>query len=112
METAWIKEFPAAIIVCDRDGIILEMNDIAARSLSKSGGSALIGNNMRGCHSDACLGKLEQILTNPHTNTYINIRNGIQKLIFQSPWYSNGEYSGFVQISFEIPNEIPRFVRS
>ena len=31
-ENAWIKEFPAAATVCDPDGIILEMNDKAAKS--------------------------------------------------------------------------------
>ena len=29
----WISEFPAAITVCDKDGIILEMNDKAAKSM-------------------------------------------------------------------------------
>ena len=32
-ENAWIKEFPAAVTVCDPDGIILEMNDKAAMYL-------------------------------------------------------------------------------
>jgi hypothetical protein len=27
---AWIKEFPAAITVCDADGILLAMNDKSA----------------------------------------------------------------------------------
>ena len=28
----WIKEFPAAVTVCNLDGIILEMNDKAAKT--------------------------------------------------------------------------------
>ena len=35
---AWIKEFPAAITVCDAEGIILEMNDKAAKTFEKDGG--------------------------------------------------------------------------
>ena len=35
---AWIKEFPAAITVCDVEGIILEMNDKAAKTFESDGG--------------------------------------------------------------------------
>ena len=37
---AWIKEFPAAVTVSDQDGIILEMNDRAAKTFAKDGGYA------------------------------------------------------------------------
>ena len=42
----WIKEFPAAVTVCDEDGIILEMNDKAAKTFEKDGGYKLVGSNM------------------------------------------------------------------
>jgi len=34
-EHSWVQEFPGAITVCDRDGIILEMNDKSAKILRK-----------------------------------------------------------------------------
>jgi len=49
-EHDWIQEFPAALTVCDADGIILEMNDKAAKTFESDGGYALIGKNMLDCH--------------------------------------------------------------
>src|SRR5450756_2533533 len=106
-ENAWIKEFPAAITVSDPDGIILEMNDKAARSMEKDGGRALIGKNMFDCHPDPARGKLERLMDRRQVNVYTIEKNGIKKLIYQSPWYFNGEYAGFVEISLEIPFEMP-----
>lgn len=111
-ENAWIKEFPASIIVCDPDGIILEMNDKAAKGYAKEGGLALIGKNMFECHPDPARGKVERLLDSRQANKYTIEKNGIKKLIYQSPWYQDGQYAGFVELSLEIPFEMPHFVRS
>jgi transcriptional regulator with PAS, ATPase and Fis domain len=110
-ENAWIKEFPAAVTICDRDGIVLEMNDKAASTFAKDGGLALIGKNLFDCHPDPARGKLERLMDSRQVNTYTIEKNGIKKLIFQSPWYLHGEYAGFVELSMEIPFEMPHFVR-
>jgi transcriptional regulator with PAS, ATPase and Fis domain len=110
-ENAWIKEFPAAATVCDSEGIILEMNDKSAQSLAKDGGLALIGKNMYDCHPDPARGKLERLMDARKVNVYTIEKKGIKKLIYQSPWYQNGEYAGFVELSFEIPFELPHFIR-
>jgi transcriptional regulator with PAS, ATPase and Fis domain len=107
----WIKEFPAAITVCDADGIILEMNDKAAKTFEKDGGYKLIGTNMLDCHPDPARGKVERLLAAREKNVYTIEKNGIKKMIFQSPWYQNGEYAGFVELSLEIPFEMEHFVR-
>ena len=39
-------------------------------------------------------------------------KNGIKKLIYQSPWYRDGQYAGFVELSLEIPFDMPHFIRS
>ena len=39
-------------------------------------------------------------------------KNGVKKIIYQSPWYKEGEYAGFVELSLEIPLEMPHFIRS
>ncbi len=111
-EHEWIREFPSAITVCDADGVILEMNDKAACTFEKDGGYALIGRNLLDCHSDASRGKVQQMLATHEKNVYTIEKNGVKKLIFQSPWRKNGEYAGFVEISLEIPFEMPHFVRS
>jgi hypothetical protein len=33
-------------------------------------------------------------------------------LIYQVPWFQNGTYSGFVELSIPIPFEMPHFIRS
>jgi transcriptional regulator with PAS, ATPase and Fis domain len=110
-ENAWIKEFPAAITVSDPDGIILEMNDKAAKSMAKDGGLALIGKNMLDCHPDPARGKLERLLDERKANVYTIEKNGVKKFIYQSPWFKDGRYAGFIEFSFEIPFEMPHFIR-
>lgn len=107
----WIKEFPAAVIVCDPVGIILEMNDKAAKNFAEDGGLALIGKNMFDCHPDPSRGKLERLMESRHANVYTIEKKGVKKLIYQSPWYFNSEYAGFIEISLEIPFDMPHFVR-
>ena len=108
----WIKEFPGAITVCDADGVILEMNDKAASTFEKDGGANLVGRNMLDCHPEPARGKAEQLLAAREKNVYTIEKNGIKKLIFQSPWYKDGKYSGFVEVSLEIPVELPHFIRT
>jgi DUF438 domain-containing protein len=110
-ENAWIKEFPAAVTVCDKDGIILEMNDRSARNLARDGGRSLIGKNLLDCHPDPARGKVERLMDARQVNVYTIEKKGKKKFIYQSPWSLNGEYAGFVEISMEIPFELPHFVR-
>lgn len=111
-EHDWLKEFPGAVTVCDANGIILEMNDRAARTFEKDGGYALIGKNLLDCHSDASRGKVQQLLATHEKNVYTIEKNGIKKLIAQVPVTINGEFAGYVELSLEIPFEMPHFVRS
>ena len=108
----WIKEFPAAITVCDPQGIILAMNDKAAKTFEKDGGYALIGRNMLDCHPAHARSKTEALLAAKEKNVYTIEKNGIKKMIYQSPWYENSTYAGFVELSLEIPFEMPHFIRA
>ena len=49
----WVQHFPAAITVCDTDGIILEMNAHAVKSFADEGGANLIGTNVLDCHPES-----------------------------------------------------------
>ncbi|MCX6057449.1 MAG: diguanylate cyclase [Chloroflexi bacterium] len=111
-EHAWIKEFPAAITVCDEEGVILEMNDKAAKTFEKDGGYKLIGSNMLACHPDSAREKTERMLAAKIKNVYTIEKNGVKKIIYQSPWYKEGLYAGFVELSLEIPLEMPHFIRT
>jgi transcriptional regulator with PAS, ATPase and Fis domain len=107
----WVKEFPAAITVCDSKGIILEMNDRAAEGFQDQGGQKLIGTNLLECHPEDARLKLEELMKTRKLNVYTVEKHGVRKLIYQSPWYCNGEYSGFVEISLAIPEQIPHIIR-
>ena len=111
-ELDWVKEFPAAITVCDEEGIIIDMNDKAARTYEKDGGRKLIGSNVLDCHPEPARTKTERLLAAREKNVYTIEKNGVKKLIYQSPWYFHGEYAGFLEISLEIPFELPHFIRS
>jgi transcriptional regulator with PAS, ATPase and Fis domain len=111
-EHNWVKEFPGAITVCDAKGIILEMNDKAARTFEKDGGVDLIGKNMLDCHPEPARGKTERLLAAREKNVYTIEKNGVNKLIFQSPWYMDGQYAGFIEVSLEILFDLPHFVRT
>lgn len=107
----WVKEFPGAATVCDRDGTILEMNDRAAATFAADGGRALIGTNVLDCHPEKARAQLAVMLASGQRNVYTIEKQGVKKLIYQAPWYRGGVYAGFVELSLEIPFELPHFVR-
>jgi transcriptional regulator with PAS, ATPase and Fis domain len=111
-EHSWVTEFPGAVTVCDVDGIILEMNDRAAQGFASDGGKTLIGKNLLGCHPEPARTKTKCLLETQQKNVYTIEKNGVKKLIYQSPWYRDGKFAGLVELSLEIPFEMPHFVRA
>ena len=112
LELDWIKEFPASATVCDSEGVILAMNDKAAESYVDDGGYSLIGVNMLTCHPEPARTRTAEMLASQEKNIYTIEKNGVKKMVYQSPWYKDGQYAGFVELVFEIPFEMPHFVRS
>jgi len=111
IENAWVKEFPGAVTVCDAQGIILEMNDKAELTFAEDGGRALIGQNVLDCHPEPSRSQLRNMLAEGKPNIYTIEKNGVKKLIYQTPWYADGNYAGFIELSLEIPFEMSHFVR-
>jgi transcriptional regulator with PAS, ATPase and Fis domain len=109
---AWIKEFAAAVTICNAEGIIVEMNDRAIKTFENDGGEKLIGSNLLDCHPEPSRSILRGLLRDQKKNVYTIEKNGVKKLIYQSPWYIDGKFSGLVELSLEIPFEMPHFVRS
>ena len=108
---AWVKELKAAITVCDRDGVALEMNDRAAETFAADGGRELLGKSLLDCHPERARALFEELLRTERLNVYTIEKNGVKKLIYQAPWFEDGEYRGFVELSLEIPFELPHFIR-
>jgi hypothetical protein len=107
----WFDEFPGSITICDADGVILEMNDKAVLGLDSDGGRALIGSNLLDCHPEPARSKVEQMLKTHQKNVYTIEKGPVHKLIYQTPWFENGLYRGFIELSLEIPVEMPNFIR-
>jgi transcriptional regulator with PAS, ATPase and Fis domain len=107
----WVEEFPGAILVCDTQGIILEMNERAVKQYTADGGRALIGKNVLDCHPEPARTKLQRLMEARLPNAYTIEKRGVKKLVYQAPWYRGGQYAGFVELAFEIPVTMPHFVR-
>ena len=107
----WKDGVNFAITVCDADGKILEMNAKSAATFARSGGGSLIGKNLLDCHPEPAKTKLKGMLEKPYTNAYTIEKNGVKKLIYQTPWLKDDKPAGLVEISMEIPLEMPHFVR-
>ena len=52
------------------------------------------------------------MLISHEKNVYTIEKNGVKKLIAQVPVTMNGEFAGYVELSLEIPFEMPHFVRT
>lgn len=107
----WATEFPCAVTVCDAAGVILEMNDRAAKSFEDQGGRALLGTNLLDCHPEPSRTKLRELLATARPNAYTIEKGGERKLVYQSPWYDSGQYRGLVEIVLPLPEQLPHFVR-
>ncbi len=110
-DNSWTDEFPGAVTVCDDKGIILSMNQKAAEVFRDDGGLSLVGKNALDCHPEPSRSKFAEMLKSHQENIYTIEKRGKKKLIYQSPWYRQGVFGGIVEISLEIPMEIPHFIR-
>ena len=110
-EHAWVREFAAPITVTDRDGVIVEMNEASAKQFASDGGYALIGTNCLDCHPEPGRTELAEMLRDARPNVYTIEKGGRKKLIYQTPWYRDGEYAGFVEMTIELPADTPHHIR-
>jgi len=106
----WIQEFSGAIIVCDTEGIILEMNDQAIRRFQDQGGKELLGSNLSGCHPEPFRTNVKKLMEQQKVNVLSIEKDGIAKLVYQTPWYVDGKYSGFVAIEIVLPSSMQQFI--
>jgi len=111
MSNIWIKELPLAVTVTDKTGKIIEMNDRSVKTFEKQGGKALIGKNVKDVHPDHACKKIAEIVKTETANSYTIEKDGVKKLIYQTPWYQDGKYAGLVELSMIIPIEMPHYVR-
>jgi len=107
----WIKEFPGAVTVCDEAGVIVAMNDKALSTFADDGGAALLGKSVMDCHAEHSRGIIKKIMAGGPPNIYTIEKKGKKKLIYQAAWTKDGAFAGIVELSLEIPFEMPHFIR-
>lgn len=100
-----------AVTICAKDGTILDMNGKSRRTFLKPGDDEIIGRNVLDCHPEPARSMLADMLQNPRTNVYTVEKEGLKKLIFQTPWYDGDNYAGFMELSMVLPENIPNRVR-
>jgi transcriptional regulator with PAS, ATPase and Fis domain len=107
----WIKELPVAITVCDKDAIVIEMNDKAAEVNASHGAKDLIGHSLYDCHQPRSIEIIKQMLASGEARSYTIQKAGQKKLIHQQPWFKDGELAGLVEFSIILPEELPHYNR-
>lgn len=107
----WVTELDASVLVCDKHGTIVYMNNKAERNLQKEGGRHLIGSCVFDCHPGASREKTVRLFAEQKPNNYTICKNGQKKIVHQLPWFREGRFAGVVELSVEIPSILPHFDR-
>jgi hypothetical protein len=107
----WADALGVAITVCDREGVVVAMNERSKATFAKDGGGALVGRSLFACHGPASTELIRALIAEGRTNAYTIEKNGARKLIYQTPWYEGGAVAGLVELSLPIPEAMPHHVR-
>jgi PAS domain-containing protein len=107
----YLSGFPFAVTMCDTEGTFIYMNPAAEALFAKDGGRAQLGSNLFDCHSPVSQEIIRNLMRDQKSNVYSTEKHGKKRLIYQAPWYRNGDFAGLVEISFEIPPSTPNFIR-
>ena len=87
------------------------MNAYSIHQFIKYGGEKLLGAHLLDCHPEPSKSMLIKMLENPIQNMYTTEKNGIKQIIYQTPWKSDGEFRGVIELSFQLDAEIPNYIR-
>lgn len=107
----WAEGLPVAVTVTSADGTILAMNAKSRETFAADGGGALVGRSVFDCHPEPAASKTRALYAAQAPNHYTICKNGQKKIIHQMPWFQEGVFAGFVEISVPIPDELPHFER-
>ena len=65
--------------------------------------------NEMNCAVTVC--DIRELLETGGVNAYTIEKNGVKKMIYQTAWKQDGVVGGLVEISMEIPGEMPHYMR-
>jgi hypothetical protein len=107
----WISTYPAEIMVCDQDGMVLEMSDISVGIYEKEGGRNMIGRNVFDHHEEPAKSQMMNVVKQKRHVMYTTEKDGLKKLVSIAPWYEEGAYAGFALIVLDLPERLPNIVK-
>ena len=102
----FFKEINVSITISDTDGNVVYMNDKA-----KSVFSDMVGKNMMACHKQSSQDTIKRLIDEKATNVYTIQKGDVKKMIYQTPWFVDGEIKGLIEYSIILPDEMPHYVR-
>jgi transcriptional regulator with PAS, ATPase and Fis domain len=108
---SWVEEFPASITVASADGTVTYLNRQARETFKEEGGASLVGTSLFNCHPEPAQSRLREMYARKEPNHYTISKKGQKKIIHQIPWFENGAFAGFVEISIIIPEVLHHFDR-
>lgn len=110
MEPNWIENLNIAITVCNTEANIIYMNAKSKATFAKYGEN-LLNESLYNCHGEASSEKIRQMLADGSENIYTIEKAGVKKIIVQMPWKNEADVDGLVELSIELPMDMPHFVR-
>lgn len=105
----WAEQIGCAVTICDRNYKILFMNERSRRTFGRHGD--IIGHDLMQYHPEHARKKIEEMMTTGSTNAYTIEKEGVRKLIYQTPWRRDGEIAGLVEFSIPLPDDLPHYKR-
>ena len=106
----WARGLNCAVTICDKDGIILYMNELARKTFARHGD--LIGQSLIPKHNPHSQSIIADMLATGRSNAYTITKGGVRKMIYQTPWRdADGAIAGLVELSMVIPDDMPHYDR-
>ncbi|MBE6229215.1 MAG: PAS sensor protein [Bacteroidales bacterium] len=116
----WAAKCGFAVTICDCNASVIYMNEKSKATFAKYGN--IIGSSLKGCHSPKSWEMIQKLLSTGSSNSYTITKNGINKLIHQTPWFTEEPakgillpdgriVGGLVELSIELPADMPHYNR-
>lgn len=116
----WAAKCGFAVTICDCNASVIYMNEKSKATFAKYGN--IIGSSLKGCHSPKSWEMIQKLLSTGSSNSYTITKNGINKLIHQTPWFTEDPekgillpdgriVGGLVELSIELPADMPHYNR-
>jgi len=100
---SWAYSYPTEIMICDSEGVILDMNETAIGIYENEGGIALIGQNIFDHHFEPVRSHVKSMVGERKRIIYTTEKNGNKKLVNITPWNQGNNFAGFVLFTIDLP---------